>query len=76
MVRVPLTPSIITSTSFLYCSVNWKIVAESLLVHRLISGRDTVGCKRLWMLVSCPRNTRYFGDRTLGASKEGIRGDT
>jgi hypothetical protein len=49
------------------------------LLHRLISGRHTVGFKRVWMLVSCPRDSRYFvaikmGRRQGGRSRSGGRG--
>jgi hypothetical protein len=49
------------------------------LVHRLISRRHTVGFKRVWMLVSCPRNSRYIvvmkmGRRQGGPGRTGTKG--
>ena len=53
-----------------------KFPDQANLVHRLISGRHTVGFKRVWMLVSCPRNSRYIVaikmGRRQGARREHI----
>ena len=48
----------------LFCS--FERTKSIALVHRLISGRHTVGFKRVWMLVSCPRNSRHIAAIKMG----------